>query len=105
MIQIIQNQDTRQKKKYVVPMHAIKAHRGTGHMASHILKLTIRWSSAVSFTYQPIYVQQKKIPQSLLNRRLGGPHSQFGHFGEPKNLLPLKDLNSRSSSLSSHYTN
>jgi len=85
-------------------MHVIKAYRGTGHMASLILNLTIKWSSAVSFTSQPIYVQQK-IPQSLLHRRLGGSQSQSGNFGEPKNLLPLKDLNSRSSSLSSHYTN
>ena len=73
-------------------------------MASLILNLTIRWSSAVSFMSQSIYVQQK-MPQSLLNRRLGGPQSQSGHFEELKNLLTLKDLNSRSSSLSSHYTN
>jgi hypothetical protein len=24
-----------------------------------------------------------------LNRRMGGSHSQCGHFGEEKNLLPL----------------
>jgi len=28
-------------------------------------------------------------PQCPLNRRLGGPQSQFGHSGEENNLLPF----------------
>jgi hypothetical protein len=41
-----------------------------------------------------------------LNRRLGGPHSQSGHFEEEKNFLPYQESNPGSSSQqTSHYTN
>jgi len=34
-------------------------------------------------------------PQYPLNKRLGGPQGQSGHFGEQKNLLPLAEIKSQ----------
>jgi len=36
----------------------------------------------------------RKNTQYPLNRRLGGPHNQFGHFGKAKNLLPVPGFES-----------
>jgi hypothetical protein len=36
-----------------------------------------------------------KAPQYLLNRRLGGPQSRYGPFGEEKNIFTLPGLESR----------
>jgi hypothetical protein len=39
--------------------------------------------SVVSFTLRPLYLQRRrKIPRYPLNKRLGGPHSRCGQFGE-----------------------
>jgi len=35
---------------------------------------------------------QGKSPQYLLDRRLGGPQSHYGHGGEEKNLQPLPGI-------------
>jgi hypothetical protein len=39
---------------------------------------------------RPLYMRE--IPQYSLNRRLGGPQSQCGSFGEKRNLLPLPEF-------------
>jgi hypothetical protein len=36
-----------------------------------------------------------KEPQIPTNRRLGGPQGQSEHFGEEKNLLPLRGIKSQ----------
>jgi hypothetical protein len=38
----------------------------------------------------PSHFTQEKEPQYPLNRILGGPHSQSGHFGEEKNNPKLQ---------------
>jgi len=38
-----------------------------------------------------LHMGSKSLPRCKLTRRLGGPHSQAGHFGEEKNLLLLDD--------------
>jgi hypothetical protein len=40
-------------------------------------------------TSNPSPLYSRKNTQYPLNRRLGGSHNQFGHFGEAKNLMPL----------------
>jgi len=37
----------------------------------------------------------REQPWYLLNRRLDGPQSQSGHFGEDRNLLPLSGIEPR----------
>jgi hypothetical protein len=45
----------------------------------------------VNFMAQPLYLQRKS-PWHQLDRKLGGPQSQFGHSDEKKNSLPLLGL-------------
>ena len=37
----------------------------------------------------------RKVPRHPVSKSLGGPHSQSGHFGEEKNLLPLPGIQSQ----------
>jgi hypothetical protein len=57
------------KENGVFPIHIIGAPDGGEWLTSH-----------------PSHFTQGNHP---LNRRLGGPHNQSGHFGEANNLLPL----------------
>ena len=50
--------------------------------------LTLALDRGVSFT---LYLCTNRSPH-LLNRRLGGPQSWSGRFGEEKNLLPLPGI-------------
>jgi hypothetical protein len=50
--------------------HTMKRYRGSGSIASHILKLGTRWWGVVSFTLQPLYPQGKS-PWYPLDSRLG----------------------------------
>jgi hypothetical protein len=70
--------------------HAMKAYWGSGGIAPHILDLSTRWRSVVSFTPWPLYMQRKS-PWHPLARRLGGPLSWYGH-GDEKNSQPLLRL-------------
>jgi hypothetical protein len=70
---------------------------GEWEFTTSILNLNTRWRSVVSFTPQLFYVWGKS-PQYPMERRLGGPHSQSGCFGEEKNLLPLLAIESQLSS-------
>jgi hypothetical protein len=67
-------------------MHVIKASRGSGVMASVILNLSIRWRWVVSLT-PPLLYYQGENPLYVSKMRLGVPQSQFGHFGEEKNIF------------------
>jgi hypothetical protein len=53
--------------------------------SSTILDLGTRWSWVVSFTPRPLYPRTNR-PWYPLERRLGGPQSQSGCYGEEKNL-------------------
>lgn len=44
----------------------------------------------ISFMFKLLKPQYKY----LLNKGMGGPQSQFGHYREVKNLLPLKQTES-----------
>jgi hypothetical protein len=67
---------------------------GSGSIAPHILYLGPRWRWVVSFTLRPLYLQGKS-PWYPLDRRLGGPQSQFGHGGEEKIPSLYRDSNPR----------
>jgi hypothetical protein len=43
----------------------------------------------------PAELRPEKICPYPLNRKLGGPHSQSGRFGEAVNALPLPGVKSR----------
>jgi len=47
--------------------------------------------------HSPPALSLGKVPQYVLNRRLGGIQSHFGHFGEEKNLLPVLGIEHRPS--------
>jgi hypothetical protein len=53
---------------------------GSGCINPHFLDLGTNWRRVVSFTPRPLY------PRYPLHRRLGGPQSQSGPFGELKIL-------------------
>jgi hypothetical protein len=69
-------------------MHAIMASRESRGAAPLIFNLGIRWRHVVSLTLLLLYSWGKN-PQYPLNRKLGGPQTWSGHFGEEKSLLPL----------------
>jgi hypothetical protein len=50
--------------------------------------LTSALDGVVSLT-PPLLYSQGKSPLYVLKRRLDVPQSQYGHFGEEKNLFPL----------------
>jgi hypothetical protein len=56
-----------------------------------ILNLDTIWKRVVSFTPQPLYLRQKS-PRYLSDRRLSGPQSRFGRYGEDINILPLPGI-------------
>jgi hypothetical protein len=70
----------------VVPIHAMKAHRGSGGIAPLILDLGTKWRSAVNLTPRPLYSRYS------LNRRLCGSHSRCGRFHGRANLLYLPEF-------------
>jgi hypothetical protein len=49
--------------------------------------LSTRWKCVVSFSPLPLYPQGKS-PRYPLDRKLGGPQSRSGRYGE-ENKLPL----------------
>jgi hypothetical protein len=51
----------------------------------------ISFTLLVIYSASPLRGQQGQYP---LYRRLGGPQSQSGHYGEKKNLLPLLGIES-----------
>jgi hypothetical protein len=56
-------------------------HMGERRYSSSILVLGIRWRLVASFTPLPIYTRGKS-PQYPFDRRLGGPQSRSGQYGE-----------------------
>jgi hypothetical protein len=50
-----------------------------------ILDLGTRWGRVVSFTPRPLYPRGKS-PRYPSDRRLGGPQSRSGRYGEDKNF-------------------
>ena len=59
-------------KGEVVPVHAIKAYRGSVGVVPLFLNLGTGWKLVVSLTPQPLSLQRKK-PHYPLDRRLGVP--------------------------------
>jgi hypothetical protein len=60
---------------------------GSGCIDPHFLDLGTSWRWVVNFTPWLLYPQGKS-PWYPLDRRLGGPQSQSGRFGEEKILDP-----------------
>jgi hypothetical protein len=68
----------------------------SGCIDPHFFHLGTSWRWVVNFTPRPLYPRGKS-PRYPLDRRLGGPQSQSGRFGEMKILDPHRDSNSDSS--------
>jgi hypothetical protein len=60
--------------------------------------LTLVLDENVNFMTHPIYFQGRSAKHPL-NWRLGGAHSQSGHFGEEKNLVLLLAVHPYATSL------
>ena len=67
----------------VVTLHAMKAHcggeGGIHSIAPFIFKIGFIWRLVANIALRNLYPRKKR---HTLNRRLGGPHSRSGHFGE-----------------------
>jgi hypothetical protein len=64
---------------------------GSGCIDPHFLDLGTSWRWVVNFTPRPLYPRGKS-PRYPMDRRLGGPQSRSGRFGE--NSWPYRDSNS-----------
>jgi hypothetical protein len=67
---------------------------GCGGIAPHFSTSTVDegdWSASRFGRFTP----QEKSPRYPLDRRLGGPRSRTGSYGEEKNLLPLLGIEPR----------
>jgi hypothetical protein len=67
----------------------MKAHRGSRGIAPLILNLGTRERRGVNSTPRPGHFTPRKKARYPLNRRLSEPQSQFGHYGEEKDILSL----------------
>jgi hypothetical protein len=72
----------------------MKAYWGSGGISPHILDLSTRRMSVVSFTPRPLY-RQGKSPWYPLGRKLGEPQSRSGHVAKSKIPSPCHKSNPR----------
>jgi hypothetical protein len=63
---------------------------GEWSYSPNIFDTRTRWRWFVSFTLLPLY-SQGNSQQYPLDRRLDGPQSRSGHYGEDKNLVPARN--------------
>ena len=68
----------------VLPVHTVKAYGGMESIAAYIFGT--RWNESADFPHGGKHFQYP------LNRRLGGPQCQSGHFREEIVLLPLPGI-------------
>jgi hypothetical protein len=54
--------------------------------------------------HAPIALPPGEDPLYPLDRRLGGPQSLFGRYGEEKNLAPARNLTPAVQPIACHYT-
>jgi len=71
-----------------VSVHNIQLHEGNSGISPRILHTISRWKVSGQL-HILVTVPGEKNYWQLLNRGLGGPHTQHGHFEEDTNLLPL----------------
>jgi hypothetical protein len=77
----------------VVPIPAMKAYTGCTSLTPLILNLGTRCGGVVNIRYRLPYPRKK--PRYPLNRRLRGPRSQPGRFGEEYSFFTLPGLEPR----------
>ena len=78
-------------------------HEGSGGLLPLILNLGTRWRCVVNFMPHPLYPRDKKTLHPLI-RRVGGPQSYFGRFGEQKDLNPFENNNNKNAhNINFHY--
>jgi hypothetical protein len=65
----------------------MKVYRWSTGIAPLILNLGTRWRWVFNLSPRPFYPEKESRYPS--NRRLGGPQSRSGRFGEENDLLPL----------------
>jgi len=75
-----------------VPVHAIRAYRGSTGLVTFSLKLGTTCRS----TSLPVRFAFMKHLQRAVNTRLGGPQRQWGNFAKQKNFLPLREFENHS---------
>jgi hypothetical protein len=79
--------DTQQKAVYG---HAIISYGKSRGIRTLFCILGTRFTKKVTFAYRPSFFREKiRYP---LDTRLGGHQSQYGRFGEKKNLLSVPGL-------------
>lgn len=72
-------------KGKVLPAFAMKAHRGSVVIFPLIPNIGAKWRQVVSFMLWLFFLLGRNL-QYLLRRRMGGPHSWFGQFGEEEDI-------------------
>jgi hypothetical protein len=70
-----------------VCVHNIQLHGGNSGISLRIVHTITRWNVSGQL-HIPVTMPGEKNYQQLLNRGLGGPQTQHGHFEEDTNLLP-----------------
>lgn len=80
-------------KKYIWPVHTIKAYREP--------EVELHPSLILGLDEWAVSLRLEKAPWYPLNRRLGGCHSRSELFGKEKNLFPLPGIQSRLLGISS----
>jgi hypothetical protein len=89
-----------------LPLCLIKHHtiRQERRYSSTILDLCTRWRWVLSFMPLPLYPWGNH-PHYPLDRSLGGPKSQFWHYGEKETLTPHGNWTSAAQPAPCSYTN
>jgi hypothetical protein len=77
----------------VVPVNAMKTYRERRRVSPLILNLDTRHRWVVNCTPRPL-CPQERTPFTM-NRRLAGPQSRCGRFGNELNLMPLPGFEPR----------
>lgn len=81
------------QKCKIIPVHAIKSHRGSRGIAPFILNRGIRWRLVFNIQSQPLYSTGGKKNMCPLNRTLGGRHSRYRRLGKRKFSCPCQNSN------------
>ena len=93
---------------HVVPIHVMKAHRGSRGLAPFILNLGTRWSRVVEIYIVATWVTLllKKTLPAPTEWRLGGPIASVDILEKRKTSFPCRESTPGSSSQSpKHYKN
>jgi hypothetical protein len=78
--------------KIFVPVHALRAYRGS----RGLVLLSLKLGTTCRSTCLPDHFASRKHSYCTVNTRLGGPQRQWEYFGKQKNFLPLREFENHS---------